>query len=247
MTEQDKNTQDTVVFICAWNEEDSIGGVIDELRTYVPDADILVVNDGSKDQTEKIAQSHGASVVSFSENRGLQAAIAEGYHQALNRGYQYCGRIDADGQHRPQDLWAMLRAVKDDQCDVAIGSRFLPGSGEYTPEPERVIGTTVLRTLMKVRIGTPITDGTSGMYVVNQHAMRLLSIPYDVGAPEVQGILRLADAELRILEIPVSMRQREHGQSSFVGKRAVHLVASVAGALLVGEGIRRRRRRKILS
>ena len=233
-----------LVFICAWNEEASIASVIEELHQYIPDADVLVIDDGSSDKTAQRAKQCGAEVVSFSVNRGLKSAIAEGYHQALSRGYQTCGRVDADGQHRPEDLLGMFEAVESGRCDVAIGSRFLPDSGEYVPEAERVVGTAILRALLRLRLGSKISDGTSGMYVVNSHAMRLLAIPYDVGAPEVQGILRLSDAELKILEVPVHMRQREHGESSFVGKRAIHLVVSVAGALLVGEGLRRRRRRQ---
>lgn len=231
-----------LVFLCAFNEEDCISEVITELRTLIPRADLLVIDDGSSDNTAALARAAGASVYSFPENRGLEQAIAEGYRQAFEQGFDICGRVDGDGQHDPRDLLRMLDLVEANACDVAIGSRFLPDSTSYRPKVDRLVGTAVLRALISLRLGQPITDGTSGMYAVNRFAMRLLSIPYQVGSPEVQGLLRLSDAELRIMEVPVSMRERMTGSSSFVGSRAFRLVVTVAGALLLGEAYRRRRR-----
>src|SRR3954451_18749091 len=127
----------TLVFIPAWNEERSLPGVIAEARE-LPGGDVLVIDDGSTDGTAAAARAGGADVVSFEENRGLREGIAEGYRQALVRGYDYCGRLDADGQHPAAELAETLEMVKQHRCDVAIGSRFMPGSGEYKPTPERV-------------------------------------------------------------------------------------------------------------
>lgn len=135
----------TLVFIPAWNEEASLPAVLTDARAELPDADLLVIDDGSGDATAAVARAGGADVVSFPRNRGLRAAIAEGYRQALERGYDFCGRLDADGQHRATELHGMLELVRSRACDVAIGSRFLPGSGKdgerYQPAPERVVGT----------------------------------------------------------------------------------------------------------
>ena len=145
----------TLVFIPAWNEERSLPGVLAEAHEALPDADLLVVDDGSTDATAAAARNAGADVVSFGVNRGLRAGIAEGYQQALDRGYDFCGRLDADGQHPAAELARMLELVRADECDVAIGSRFLPGSGQdgerYKPAPERVFGTSLLRLLMRRR------------------------------------------------------------------------------------------------
>ena len=116
----------TLVFIPAWNEEASLPAVIADCRAELPDADVLVIDDGSSDSTAQVAREHGADVVSFGWNRGLRAGIAEGYRQALERGYDYCGRLDADGQHLASELKRMLELVAADECDVAVGSRFLP-------------------------------------------------------------------------------------------------------------------------
>src|SRR5215217_8437123 len=98
----------TLVFIPAWNEEASLPAVIGDCRAELPDADVLVIDDGSTDATAQVARALGADVVSFPRNRGLRAGIAEGYRQALARGYAYCGRLDADGQHPAGELVRML-------------------------------------------------------------------------------------------------------------------------------------------
>src|SRR3954452_5231133 len=119
----------TLVFVPAWNEESSLPSVLGEAHESLPGADLLVVDDGSTDGTAAAAHAGGADVVSFGENRGLREGIAEGYRQALERGYDYCGRLDADGQHPAAELARMLTLVRADACDVAVGSRFLPESG----------------------------------------------------------------------------------------------------------------------
>jgi glycosyltransferase involved in cell wall biosynthesis len=237
---------DTLVFIPAWNEEESLPDVLGEARRDLPDVDLLVVDDGSTDGTALVATDGGALVVSFPENRGLRQGIAEGYRRAADGGYAFCGRLDADGQHPAGELARMLALVRADECDVAVGSRFLPDSGRdgerYRPAPERVFGTSLLRLLMRLRLGQPISDGTSGMYAVNRKAIELLADPYVCESPEVEALVRITDAKLRLLEVPVHMRQREHGESSFHGKRAVKLVVGIALTLFAGELLRRRYR-----
>jgi len=238
----------TVVFIPAWNEEASLPGVLSDAHTALPGIDVIVIDDGSTDGTAAVAAAAGATVVSFGENRGLRQGIAEGYRQALVRGYDYCGRLDADGQHLASELARMLELVRAGECDVAVGSRFLPESGRdgerYKPAPERVVGTSLLRLLMRLRLGRKISDGTSGLYAVNREALALLADDYLCEAPEVEALVRITDAKLRLLEVPVEMRQREHGESSFRGKRAAELVLTIGLTLFAGELLRRRHRGK---
>jgi glycosyltransferase involved in cell wall biosynthesis len=235
---------DTLVFIPAWNEEGSLPAVLADTQHQLPDVDVLVIDDGSTDATADVARAGGAVVVSFPENRGLRHGIAEGYRRAADGGYEYCGRLDADGQHPAAELARMLVLVRAGECDVAVGSRFLPESAEYRPTPERVFGTSLLRLLMRLRLGQPISDGTSGLYAVNDRALELLADPYVFQAPEVEALMRITDAKLRLLEVPVHMRQREHGESSFRGRRAVELVVGIGLTLVAGELVRRTRQRK---
>jgi glycosyltransferase involved in cell wall biosynthesis len=239
--------RDTVVFIPAWNEEASLPGVLDELRRELPEADLLVIDDGSTDATADVARAHGADVVSFGENRGLQAGIAAGWREASERGYAYCGRVDADGQHPVAELDRLLTLVRSGACDVAVGSRFVAGDGypayRYKPSPARRFGTAVLRRAMRLRLGRRFGDATSGMYAANAAALPLLAQPYVSGAPEVEGLIRLADAGLRVEEVPVDMRERSSGESKLQGKKAIELVLTVVGTLLFVGWLRRRRHR----
>jgi hypothetical protein len=235
---------DTVVFIPAWNEAASLPAVLDELRSGLPAVDVLVVDDGSTDRTAEIARAGGAEVLSFGENRGLRVGIAAGYAFAHEQGYAYAGRVDADGQHPVDELARLLAIVRTDEADVAVGSRFAAGDGyaefRYRPSRSRRFGTAVLRRAMRAVLGQPFQDATSGMYAVNARAMPILARRYESGAPEVESLLRLRDAGLRVAEVPVEMRERASGESKLRGRRAVQLVLTVAGTLAL-YGLWRRR------
>jgi glycosyltransferase involved in cell wall biosynthesis len=237
-------TRDTLVFIPAWNEEQNLPGVLDELAAGLPDVDLLVVDDGSTDGTARVAREHGADVLSLGENRGLPIGVAAGYEQAAERGYAYCGRVDADGQHPVDELARLLERVRSGECDVAVGSRFVSGDGyepgRYQPSPARVVGTSLLRQGMRHVLGRPFADATSGMYAVNAKAMPILAEPYSTGAPEVEGLLRLRDAGLAVEELPVHMRERASGESKLAGKKALLLVLTVIGTLFAYRRVRKR-------
>jgi glycosyltransferase involved in cell wall biosynthesis len=234
---------DTLVFVPAWNEEDNLPAVLGQLGRELPQADVLVVDDGSTDRTAEVARVHGAEVISFGANRGLPAGIAAGYGYALEHHYAFCGRVDADGQHPVGELARLLERVRSGVCDVAVGSRFASGDGfaayRYRPSAARRFGTTVLRRSMKVALRRPFLDATSGMYAVNAKALPILAQPYTSEAPEVQGLLRLQEAGMRIEEIPVDMRPRASGESKLQGKKAVMVVLTIAATLLAVDRWRR--------
>jgi len=235
---------DTLVFVPAWNEEKNLPAVLDELAWNLPGVDLLVVDDGSTDKTARVAREHGAEVLRFGDNRGLPFGVAAGYAYAAENGYGYCGRVDADGQHPVVELARLLERVRSGECDVAVGSRFVSGDGyepgRYQPSPARVVGTSLLRRGMRYALGRPFADATSGMYAVNAGAMPVLSEPYGTGAPEVEGLLRLRDAGLKVDEIPVDMRERASGESKLAGKKAALLVLTVIGTLFAYRRMRGR-------
>jgi glycosyltransferase involved in cell wall biosynthesis len=237
---------DTVVFIPAWNEEENLPAVLERLHERLPDVDVLVVDDGSTDRTADVAQEHGAEVLSLGTNQGLRIGIAAGYRWALEHGYAFCGRVDADGQHPAEELARLLERVRADECDVAVGSRFVSGNGyapyRYRPSAARRFGTGLLRRSVGVVLRRPFADATSGLYAVNAKALPLLARPYTSGAPEVEAILRLNDAGLRVEEVPVEMRERVGGESKLQGKKAAVLVLTVIGTLLTAGYMRHRRR-----
>ncbi|HEU5215248.1 MAG TPA: glycosyltransferase family 2 protein [Gaiellaceae bacterium] len=235
---------DTVVFIPAWNEEDNLPAVLDGLRGRLPEVDVLVVDDGSVDRTAEVAREHGAEVLSLGRNMGLRIGIAAGYRWALEHGYAFCGRVDADGQHPPDELAKLLERVRAGECDVAVGSRFASGNGyapyRYRPSAARRFGTGLLRRSVGAVLRRPFLDATSGLYAVNARALPLLAQPYTSGAPEVEGLIRVVDAGLRLEEIPVDMAPRASGESKLRGGKALRLVVTVAGTLGVALLARRR-------
>jgi glycosyltransferase involved in cell wall biosynthesis len=237
---------ETLVFVPAWNEEANLPAVLDELRLELPGSDVLVVDDGSTDETASVARAHGAEVLSFGVNRGLQRGIAAGYAYAEEHGYEFVGRVDADGQHPVEELVRLLQLVRSDEADVAVGSRFATGDGyeeyRYVPSRSRRFGTSLLRRGMHAALGSPFLDATSGMYAANRKAMPALGVPYTSGAPEVESLLRLRAAGLRVVEVPVHMRERAGGESKLRGRKAVRLVVTVVGTLLL-YGVWRRLRR----
>jgi glycosyltransferase involved in cell wall biosynthesis len=237
---------DTLVFIPAWNEEANLPAVLESLQAELPDADVVVVDDGSTDRTAEVAREHGAQVHSLGVNQGLRFGIAAGYRFALDHGYAYCGRVDADGQHPAQELKRLLDLVRNDECDVAVGSRFVSGEGyapfRYLPSPSRRLGTAVLRRGMGLALGHPFGDATSGLYVVNRSALPLLAVPFTSRAPEVEALIRVTGAGLRLREVPVTMEERASGESKLRGSKAVQLVLTVAGTLIAARFLRARRR-----
>lgn len=238
---------DTLVFIPAWNEEANLPSVLESLHAELPDVDVLVVDDGSTDGTVAVARAHRAEVHSLGSNLGLRVGIAAGYRWALEHGYAYCGRVDADGQHPAHELARLLALVRADECDVAVGSRFVSGEGyaayRYRPSPARRLGTAILRRAMKLVLRRPFGDATSGLYAVNAKALPLLAETFVSGAPEVEALIRVADAGLRLREVAVTMEARRSGESKLRGSKALKLVLTVAVTLVTARFLRRGRRR----
>ena len=236
---------DTVVFIPAWNEEQNLPAVIDDLHRELPEADVVVVDDGSTDRTAEVARLNGAEVVALDGNQGLPIGIAAGYRWALDHGYAYCGRVDADGQHPAAELKRLLARVRAGECDVAVGSRFVSGDGyapyRYLPSGSRRIGTALLRRAMGIVLRRPFADATSGLYAVNAKALPLLAEPFRSEAPEVEALIRLNDAGLRVDEVPVTMAARASGESKLRGRKAIKVVATVIGTLVAARFVWSRR------
>ena len=237
--------RETLVFVPAWNEQESLPAVLSELRAELADADVLVVDDGSTDRTADVARQRGVQVLSFGENRGLPAAVGAGYHYAAEHGYRFCGRVDADGQHPVVELRRLLERVRSGACDVAVGSRFVSGEGyeerRYEATFSRQFGHFILRRLMRWRLERPMLDATSGLYAANERALPVLARPYVTGAPEVEGLIRLRDAGLVVEEVPVHMRERSSGESKLRGRKAFMLVITVGLTVFLGRRLRRQR------
>ena len=220
-----------VVLIPAWNEERTVAAVVGEVRAAVPDADVVVIDDGSGDGTAAAAREAGATVIPLPFNLGVGGAMRAGYRYALERGYDAAVQVDADGQHDPTAIPALLAALDD--ADVVIGARFA-GAGEYRATgPRRLAMRFLARRLSKVA-KTRLTDVTSGFRAVNRPTIELYAHDYPVEylGDTVEALVTAARAGCRITQVPVAMRARAGGRASHSPLRAaVYLVR--AGLVLL--------------
>jgi glycosyltransferase involved in cell wall biosynthesis len=228
----------TLVFIPAWNEEASVAGVIADVRSHLPDADLLVVDDGSIDGTAAAARAAGARVASLPFNQGLGAALQTGYLVALREGYDYCAHLDADGQHPAAEVVRLLDEVRSGRADLVIGSRYSGEAGrddEYRPTVLRRIGTGVFRFFLTLATHQRFTDTTSGMRAANRRVMSLFSERYSPDFAEIESLQRAVRQGLRVEEVPVRMLPRAEGSSFLTPLRSAFFIFKGLIVLLVGQ------------
>lgn len=222
-----------LIIIPAYNEEKSLPGVIAELRKEAPEADVLVVNDGSRDKTVYIAREMSAQVLDLPFNLGIGGAMQAGYLYAQRRGYDIAVQFDGDGQHLAHEIKKLLQPLfLDGKADIVIGSRFL-GQGDYKPSLSRKIGIKVFSTVLSCILGTRLTDTTSGFRAANRRVIEFYARTYPDDYPEVEALVLLHKAGMRIAEVPVHMRERTSGQSSITAVRSVYYMVKVLLAVFV--------------
>jgi glycosyltransferase involved in cell wall biosynthesis len=221
------------MIIPALNEEASIAGVIARVREQAPWADILVVNDGSTDDTARIAHESGAIVLHMPYNVGIGASVQTGFMFADAGDYEVVLRNDGDGQHTSQDIPTMIRTLSESGADIVIGSRYL-GSGGYTSSFMRRFGSAILARLISSIVGQRITDPTSGFVACNRRAIRLCAQVYPHDYPEPESIVILHRAGLKLREMSVTMQPRQGGQSSITILHSGYYMVKVILAILVG-------------
>ncbi len=227
-----------VAIVPAYREEDAIAGVVDEIRAFDPTIDVVVIDDGSPDQTAAAAAQAGANVVRLPFNLGIGAAVQTGFRFALEHGYDTAVRLDGDGQHDPTELPKLFAALEPGGVDVVTGSRFLHGDGDYRPPLARRIGITWFARLVSLLTRQKVTDTTSGFQALNRRGIALFARDYPSDYPEVEATLLVLRSRLRLVEVPVTMRERETGSSSITLLRSVYYVLKVTLALLVAMGRR---------
>ncbi len=233
-----------IVIVPAYNEEQTIGGVLRGVRGVLPDADILVVNDGSGDKAVDVAKRAGAKVVSLPYNMGYGVALQTGFKFAYKYRYDYAIQMDGDGQHTPSSIPALLDALRGGPAgseagnlasaqdrhimqgkrtsgidapqglDVVVGSRFRGGAKFKAPLLRR-IGMKFFGFLASVIVRGKITDPTSGFQALNRHAIRFnASDYYPVDFPDADYLVMLHRAGLKVKEVPVKMNPPPPGKKS---------------------------------
>lgn len=227
------NTPRILVILPALNEGKNIANTIQRIQSHIPTADVVVINDGSQDDTALQATSCGAIVLNMPYNVGIGAAVQTGFKFAADQNYDIVVRNDGDGQHAPDGIQRLLATLQADEADVVIGSRFLVKEGDYGTPMARRIGITILATLLSKITGQKITDPTSGFCAFNRRAILLFAQLYPHDYPEPEAIVISHRTRLRQVEIPVTMKPREHGNSSITPIRSIYYMIKVVLAILI--------------
>jgi len=226
------NDKRVLVVIPAWNEAGSIATVVREVRGELPGVDVLVVDDGSTDETAALAREAGATVVRLPYNLGVGGAMRAGYRYGLEHDYDVVVQIDADGQHDPRYVPKLIDAL--DVADLVIGARFA-GEGAYRVRGPRRWAMAMFSVVLSRIARTKLTDTTSGFRAANRRAVELFAkwYPVEYLGDTVETLVYAARRGVVIRQVPVAMRARMAGVPSQSPVKAVAYVARAVTILLL--------------
>jgi glycosyltransferase involved in cell wall biosynthesis len=224
-----------LAIVPAFNEEASVGRVIDEIRAFDPGFEIAVVDDGSTDRTAGIAVDRGAHVIRLPFNLGIGGAVQTGYRFAFEYGFDVAVQVDGDGQHDPAQLPKILQPVLAGEADLVVGSRFAAsGAAAFRSSATRRVGIRIFAGVVSAIAHQRVTDTTSGFRAVNRKGIALFAADYPHDYPEVEATVMCVRHKLRLKEVSVEMRERSGGRSSITALRSVYYMTKVLLAIFVG-------------
>lgn len=215
------NKSKILIIIPAYNEEQSLLALLREIQQL--GYDMVVINDASIDATEQVAKQVGVTVLSLAANLGIGGAVQTGFKFAKEKGYDIVVQIDGDGQHNPTWIETVVKPLHENKADCVIGSRYFPGHFDtaYKTPILRRLGMHFSTGILRLATGMLISDTTSGFRALNRKAFTYFAQHYPVDHPEAEALLMLHHHGFRILEVPITMRGRIHGQSLFNFTRAL--------------------------
>ena len=223
----------SLCIVPAYNEEESVVKVIEDLNRHVPQADVLIVDDGSVDGTSRLARQAGAQVCRLSFNLGIGGAVQTGLKYAWQSGYDVAVQVDGDNQHPAEELPKLIAALEaDPQLDMAIGSRFVQESG-FKSTVSRRLGISIFARIISLLCRQRLTDTTSGFRATRGEAIEFLARYYPRDYPEVEALLLLHRAGYKFREVSTRMRQREGGESSIRLTHGAYYMVKVMLAVIV--------------
>ena len=225
-------TKRTLVVMPAWNESEVIGSTVAEVIATCPDVDLLVIDDGSTDDTATRARAAGAHVLRLPYNLGVGGALRAGYKYAWREGYDQTIQVDADGQHNPADIPKVLAGLE--HADISIGARFA-GKGDYDARGPRRWAMSLLAVALSAAAKVKLTDVTSGFRAANRAAIEQYTrhYPAEYLGDTVDSLMTAVRSGYTVTQIPVAMRPRQGGvPSANPWKAAVYLLRSLFALLI---------------
>jgi glycosyltransferase involved in cell wall biosynthesis len=242
MTPQAETDGRLLVVIPAFNEESNLPDVIVQVRRAAPEADLLVVDDCSRDSTRRVARAAGARVVRHPVNLGYGSALLTGYRYADRHGYGRVVQMDGDGQHDPASIPDLLAGL-DDGSDLVLGSRFGAGVRRYRPQRLRAVGMRLFGWIASRALGRKITDPTSGFQALSRRLVHFHAtgnlFPPDY--PDADILILVGRAGFRVTEVPVTMYEKPGGASIHSGLKPVYYVVKMTLSILLVLTSRRKR------
>jgi glycosyltransferase involved in cell wall biosynthesis len=221
-----------LVIVPAYNEEQSIFNVVKGIKQNISEATVLVINDGSQDDTEINAKRAGAVVINLPNNLGIGGAVQTGYMYALRKNFEFAIQVDADGQHNHEEISKLLFPLENNESDLVLGSRFVKKTN-YKGAVSRRIGIVFLSMLVSLLCRQKILDVTSGFRAVNRKCIKIFAEKYSTDYPEVDSLVLIKKKGLRIKELSVKMETRAYGQSSITSLKSVYYMIKVTLTLLM--------------
>jgi glycosyltransferase involved in cell wall biosynthesis len=222
-----------LVIIPALNEEQSLRDVIRGIRAFLPQADVLVVNDGSTDSTAGIAREEGVFILNHPYNMGIGATMQTGFLYAFENGFDIAIQVDGDGQHNPDALPLLIKPILEGRSNLVIGSRYLSEEGFKSTFP-RKLGIKFFTCLVWILIRRKVTDPTSGFRAIDRKGIGLFSREYPSDYPEVEALISAYKRGLTFEEVSVTMRRRQGGSSSIGILSALYYMVKVTLSVSVG-------------
>lgn len=221
-----------LIIIPAYNEYESIMGVIQDIEQYYPSVDKLVINDSSTDKTKDILLQNNINFLDLPLNLGIGGGVQAGYLYAYEKDYDIAIQMDGDGQHCAQELEKIIEPIKGGDANVVIGSRFINSEG-FQSSYMRRIGINFLSKLINLCTGITVKDVTSGFRAVDKKFIEILSREYAQDYPEPEAISVVSKHKGKLLEVPVIMRKRMTGKSSISFKNSIYYMVKVTLAILI--------------
>ena len=219
--------KDVLIIIPAYNEQDNIVRVVNNLIENYPQYDYVVVNDGSKDNTAKLCKENKFNLIDLPVNLGLAGAFQSGMKYAYKKGYKYALQFDGDGQHRPEYIQDMVDAMKNNN-DIVIGSRFV---NEKKEKSARMMGSRLISLAIKLTTGKKISDPTSGMRLFNKKMIEKFATSMNCG-PEPDTVAYLIKNKYNVSEVQVKMDDRVAGESYLNLKRSIEYMIKMGFSIM---------------
>ena len=221
-----------LIIIPAYNEAENIVKTVEAIKEKAKGFDYIIINDCSTDRTKNICEENGYNVINLPINLGIGGAVQTGYKYAYNHDYDIAVQVDGDGQHDPLFLGVMAQYLEEHSAHMVIGSRFIEKKGFQSSRARR-IGIVFFTKLIKIMTGATITDPTSGLRMVGRNVIELFSNDYPRDYPEPESVVAILRRHMKVIEIPVVMKEREGGVSSISLKKSVYYMIKVTLAILI--------------